>query len=132
MPGSHLWGNEPVDGATKRDSFSAKRGLSLATQKAPRNDGVQAAMPAGSLMVAKGTLWHRGGANHTKHRRLIVTPQYCAGWVRQLENMALATSKESTLAVSERTRELMGYNIHDAFMGYVNGMHPRRVLGLQD
>jgi hypothetical protein len=28
----------------------------------------------------------------------------------------------------KRVRELIGYNIHQAFMGYVDGMHPEKSL----
>ena len=55
-----------------------------------RADAVKLAMPSGSLAITKGTLWHRGGANRSDRPRLTITPQYCAGWVRQLENMCLA------------------------------------------
>ena len=63
--------------------------------------------------------------------RLIITPQYCPGWARPLENMTLATSQEKVAKMPKRLRELLGYNIHAAFMGYVNGEHPDRVLGLK-
>ena len=81
-------------------------------------------------MIAKGTLWHRGGANRSDKPRLIVTPQYCSGWARQLENMTIAVPKETVTKLPRRTRELIGYNIHDIFMGYVDGVHPDRALGL--
>jgi ectoine hydroxylase-related dioxygenase (phytanoyl-CoA dioxygenase family) len=28
----------------------------------------------------------------------------------------------------ERARELIGYSIHPPFMGYVDGVHPKRLL----
>ena len=28
----------------------------------------------------------------------------------------------------ERVQELVGYSIHEPFMGYVDGMHPNRLL----
>jgi hypothetical protein len=31
----------------------------------------------------------------------------------------------------ERARELIGYSIHPPFMGYVDGVHPRRLLRTQ-
>lgn len=79
-------------------------------------------------MIAKGTLWHRGGANTSGQSRLIITPQYCSGWARQLENMLLSVAPENAVKLSERARELIGYSIHPPFMGYVDGMHPRRKL----
>lgn len=85
-------------------------------------------MPAGSLMIAKGTLWHRGGANRSNQPRLIITPQYCPGWTRTLENMSLAVPPAIAATLPERARELIGYSIHPPFMGYVDGMHPSRVM----
>ena len=85
-------------------------------------------MPSGSLAITKGTLWHRGGANRSGRARLIITPQYCAGWVRQLENMCLAVRAEIASTLPERVRELIGYSIHPPFMGHVDGLHPKRLL----
>ena len=59
---------------------------------------------------------------------MIITPQYCAGWVRLLENMVLAVPPEIAATLPERARELLGYSIHPPFMGYVDGVHPKRRL----
>jgi ectoine hydroxylase-related dioxygenase (phytanoyl-CoA dioxygenase family) len=80
------------------------------------------------LAIAKGTLWHRGGANLSDRPRLIITPQYCAGWVRQLENMTLAVPAELAKKLPERACELIGYSIHPPFMGHVDGVHPKRLM----
>jgi ectoine hydroxylase-related dioxygenase (phytanoyl-CoA dioxygenase family) len=115
IPRSHLWGSErPTDEHPKGD----------------HPDRIKVTMPAGSLMIAKGTLFHRGGANQTDKPRLIITPQYCPGWARPLEQMTLAVTRKTAAKLPKRVRELIGYNIHAAFMGYVNGQHPDRILGL--
>ena len=59
------------------------------------------------------------GANTSSASRLIVTPQYCAGWVRQIENLTLSTPPEIAAALPRRLRELIGY---------VDGVHPERRL----
>lgn len=83
-------------------------------------------------MIMKSSVFHRGGANRSEKARLIVTPQYCAGWARQLENMAIAVSPQKAAKLPKRVRELIGYSIHDFFMGYVDGVHPDRALGLKE
>ncbi|QFT76785.1 phytanoyl-CoA dioxygenase family protein [Erythrobacter sp. THAF29] len=127
IPGSHLWGEERPEGASAPEDFL--------TGKTDKEDGVgnvegaiKATMPAGSLMLAKGTLWHRGGANRSNDRRLIVTPQFCMGWCRPLEQQLLAVPPEKAAKLPERVQEMLGYSIHEPFMGYVDGMHPKRVL----
>ena len=89
---------------------------------------MKALMPAGSLMLAKGTLWHRGGANRSDAPRLLITPQYCPGWTRQLENMAIAVPPAIAKTLPQRAQELLGYSIRPPFMGYVDGRHPLRSL----
>ncbi len=130
IPGSHLWDEQRFEGAAKPADF-----INTAPNADPdagdRPDAVKLMMPSGSLAIAKGTLWHRGGANRSDRPRLIITPQYYAGWVRQLENMALAVPAELAEKLPERARELIGYSIHPPFMGYVDGVHPRRLLGTQ-
>ncbi len=107
IPGSHRWGDERPD---DRD-----------------HEAVTVTMPAGSVVVFAGTLWHRGGANDSDANRLAVTPQYCEPWARQLENMILAVGPRAA-DYSDRIKAMLGYSITPPFMGYVDGMHPLRTL----
>lgn len=109
IPGSHLWTGE----APSADD--------------PRRQMVT--MRAGSVVVFHGSLYHRGGANRSDKPRLAITPQYCQPWLRQLENMPLAVPPPVASRLSERTQELLGYSIREpGFMGYVDGVHPKRLL----
>jgi ectoine hydroxylase-related dioxygenase (phytanoyl-CoA dioxygenase family) len=128
IPGSHLWDEHKFEGAAEPVEFTSKAAPKDDLDFGNRPDAVKLAMPSGSLAIAKGTLWHRGGANRSERPRLIITPQYCAGWVRQIENMALAIPAEVAEKLPARARELIGYSIHPPFMGYVDGVHPRRLL----
>ena len=125
IPGSHLWDGEIIQGAFKQEDLASK---GADRDSGDRADAVKLVMPSGSLAITKGTLWHRGGANRSDRPRLIITPQYCAGWLRQLENMVLAVPAETAEKLPERARELIGYSIHPPFMGYVDGVHPRKAL----
>jgi ectoine hydroxylase-related dioxygenase (phytanoyl-CoA dioxygenase family) len=121
------------------DDFTAENG---ATQLIPRShrwgddapppkseDAISICMPAGSVVVLAGTLVHRGGASTGGATRLGVTPQYCQPWLRQLENMPLAVPPEKARGLSPRVQELLGYSIAEpSFMGYVNGLHPKRLV----
>lgn len=102
VPGSHRWAGE-------------RPGADV--------DLVAVEMPAGSLVVFLGTLWHRGGTNRTDRPRLGITPQYCEPWARQQENMILAVGSAAA-SMPPRLQELLGYSIHPPFMGHVNGRHP--------
>lgn len=110
IPGSHLWG--PDEQATPDD---------------PRAVKVQ--MTAGSAVLFAGTTVHRGGAHRGTGTRLGITPQYCEPWIRQIENLPLAVPPEIARGYSERVQELLGYDIFEpTFIGYVDGMHPKRLL----
>ncbi len=88
-----------------------------------------AEMPAGSLMVYVGSLWHGGGANRTDATRLGVAMEYAASWLRPQETHLLAVPPELARTLPPRLRELLGYNVYPPFLGYVDGRHPERVLG---
>ena len=110
IPGSHLWG--PDESAAPDDSRAVK-----------------VTMRAGSAVLFAGTLVHRGGAHRGTSTRLGITPQYCQPWVRQIENLPLAVPPDIARGYSERVQELLGYDIFEpTFIGYVDGMHPKRLI----
>jgi hypothetical protein len=97
----------------------------------PSEDGAdicKVVMPAGSVLLFVGTTWHGGGANESNAPRLCVSAQYCAPWCRQQENFSLSVSRERARRSSEHLQRMLGYSIHPPFMGFVNGMHPKRLL----
>lgn len=107
VPGSHRW--EPGRTATEEETTAA-------------------VMPAGSVLIYVGNLIHGGGANTTDAPRLGVILEYAASWLRPQENHVLAVPQEIVRELPERLQELLGYNIHPPFLGYVDGRHPRRSL----
>ena len=126
LPYSHQWESPDIVGRLEDEHFEQRSALSEHPEAGI--DRVKATMKAGSLMIMRSDVWHRGGANQTNEDRLIVTPQYCAGWARPLETMLLAVPPEIVARLPSRTQALLGYSIHTPFMGYVDGMHPSRVL----
>ncbi|MFN0148830.1 MAG: phytanoyl-CoA dioxygenase family protein [Dehalococcoidia bacterium] len=88
---------------------------------------IQAVMPAGSLCIFVGSLFHAGGANRSDRPRLGVILEYCAGWLRPQENHYLAVPRETARELPERLQQLLGYEVH-GLLGNVDGRHPRRVL----
>jgi ectoine hydroxylase-related dioxygenase (phytanoyl-CoA dioxygenase family) len=108
VPGSHRW--EPGRVPTAEDPV------------------LTATMSPGSVMFYLGSLWHGGGANRTGRPRLGVILEYAAAWLRPQENHCLAVPRGIVRQLPERLQELLGYNIYPPFLGYVDGVHPRRVL----
>jgi ectoine hydroxylase-related dioxygenase (phytanoyl-CoA dioxygenase family) len=108
IPGSHQWDDEQ-----QPKGEDARR--------------VTVTMPAGSAVVFMGTLWHRGGANRSSAPRCAISPQYCEPWARQQEAMMLAVGPAAA-RYSPRIRSMLGYSIHPPFMGFVDGVHPERLL----
>lgn len=128
IPGSHLWNETLGNDLMSSNAFEQREIGDINVDPAPHPDAIKVTMPAGSLMLAKGTLYHRGGANKSDAKRLILTPQYSPGWVRPLENMILSTPPEVAATLPKRVLELIGYSIHPPFMGYVDGQHPQKAL----
>ena len=124
IPGSHLWGDDAPVGTALHTVF--EQGGVGAPESHP--DLQPVIMPAGSLMLTMGTLWHRGGANRSAAPRLLITPQYCVAWGRQMESMLLSVPPATVARYPERVQQLLGYSIHPPFMGHANGVHPARTL----
>jgi len=108
VPGSHRWGDErPGDDA----------------------EPLNVCMPAGSLLIFLGTLFHGGGDNTSDRSRLGITIQYCPGWARQQENYILSVPAKTVRQLSPTLQALLGYSLYPPFMGHVDGRHPLKSLG---
>lgn len=91
---------------------------------------VPAEMPAGSVMIFHGSLWHGGGANQTSDQwRLGVNLQYCAGYIRPQQCAYLGIPREITETFSDRLLKLCGYSLYKGIMGHIDGHSPAVVLG---
>ena len=125
---SHNWTEDKTIALIEVEKLMDPRDRDPNHDPQPRTDTFKVPMTSGSLLLVKSNVYHRGGANLSAASRLIVTPQYCTGWARQLENMALAIPPDTVRTLPKRVRELIGYSIHEAFMGYVDGVHPEKSL----
>ncbi|MCD9624536.1 phytanoyl-CoA dioxygenase family protein [Rhabdothermincola salaria] len=85
---------------------------------------VEATMPAGSVLVYNGSVWHGGGENRSDARRMGLVSNYCAGWVRHEENQLLALSPEQVAAFPPRLRRMVGYGIYRGLIGHVDQVDP--------
>jgi ectoine hydroxylase-related dioxygenase (phytanoyl-CoA dioxygenase family) len=113
IPGSHRWDRVP-----RSDEWGELEPL-----------GRKLLLRPGSVAVFPGTLYHRSGANRSRGKRLGLTIQYCQPWLRQLENLMLATPPELAARYSTRIQELVGYSlVAGTFVGYVDGRHPRKLI----
>jgi ectoine hydroxylase-related dioxygenase (phytanoyl-CoA dioxygenase family) len=96
---------------------------------APAVEPVPLEMPAGSVMVFHGSLWHGGGANTTTGEwRLGINVQYCPGFVRQQQNPYLSIPHELAATFPDRLLELLGYRLYKGIMGHVDGRSPGEVV----
>ena len=108
VPGSHLSDHSPDYGAPY--------------------DSIAAEMPAGSVLIWHGSLWHGGGANDTDMPRVGIAMNYCAGYIRQQENQQLGLPRETVEHFSPRLRELVGYGVYNMLIGHINKQSPAQLL----
>jgi hypothetical protein len=109
IPGSHLRDHSPEYGK--------------------HYDSIPAEMKKGSVLVWHGSLWHGGGANRTKERRVGIAMNYCAGFIRQQENQQLGIPREIARGFSPRLRELVGYSVYRMLIGHIDKQSPVELLG---
>ena len=91
-------------------------------------ESVAAEMPAGSVLVWHGSLWHGGGANRTSRRRVGIAMNYCAGFLRQQENQQLGIPREMVREFSPRLQELVGYGLYNGLIGHIDKRVPAELL----
>jgi hypothetical protein len=117
--------------------FTADNGATRIVPGSHRWDGTRqpldvectpCAMPAGSVVVFLGTLWHGAGGNRSTAPRLAATCQYCEPWLRTQVNYSLEMQPAVAGALDRNLQRMLGYSIHPPFLGMVDGMHPLRAL----
>ncbi len=91
-------------------------------------ESIPAEMPAGSVLVWHGSLWHGGGANRTSRRRVGIAMNYCAGFLRQQENQQLGIPREMVREFSPRLQELVGYGLYNGLIGHIDKRVPAELL----
>lgn len=119
------------------DDFTAANGATVLFPGSHRWNGrdhsadarpVQAVMPAGSVLVWRGSVSHGGGPNRTDRWRLGLVIEYVAGWLRSHENVQASIPTDVARKLPARLQELIGYHLHPPYLGFVDGRHPRKVL----
>ncbi len=100
VPGSHRW---PAD------------------RRATEAEVAQAAMPQGSVVVWLGKTLHGLGTNATDRPRTGLFFSFSVGWLRQEENQYLAVPVDIAKDLPERLQQLLGYQAHGTFLGWVDG-----------
>ena len=81
-------------------------------------------MPAGSVVLWRGSALHGGGANTTAFSRTGIVMSYCLGWLRQAENQYLAAPPKTARSMPAALRTLIGYGIHSPSLGHYEGQDP--------
>jgi len=89
---------------------------------------IPAVMPKGSVCFVLGTEYHGGGANRSDERRWALTINYCAGAMRQQENLMLGTPKALAATFSRELQDLIGYRMTKRKVGHFDASDPRLLL----
>lgn len=89
---------------------------------------LQIEMAAGSVLFYDANLWHGGGENRSRTRRLGIVANYCAGYLRQEECQLLALSRERVAGFPPRLRRLVGYGTYRGLLGHVDQQSPERLV----
>ena len=110
---------EARNGATRVIPGSHRFADRLAFQEA---DTEPAEMPAGSVLLYTGSLYHGGGANRSESTRIGVNITYARSWLRQEENQYLSVPPELARTLPEPLLRLMGYARGAYALGYVDDL----------
>ncbi|HRD45648.1 MAG TPA: phytanoyl-CoA dioxygenase family protein [Caulobacter sp.] len=85
----------------------------------PTDDEITwAEMPAGSVLIYTGTVFHGGGANVSDEDRVGLNITYTLGWLRQEENQYLSCPPEIARTFPEPLQKMLGYDLGSYALGY--------------
>ncbi len=98
----------------------------------PNAEPIIGEMPAGSVLIYDGSLWHGGGESTLKDaRRRCINNIFTRPWLRQQDNMYLSLTRERVLSAHKVMQRLLGYWIHGSTLGVVNGDAPLKAMAEQ-
>lgn len=78
----------------------------------------QAVMPAGSVLLYTGSVFHGGGENRSESDRIGVNLTYSLAWLRQEENQFLSCPPEIARELPDALQDLLGYTVGSYALGY--------------
>ena len=118
------------------DDFSVANGATLvvpgshqhAIGKPGPDQAVPVEMPAGSVLLFSGRLYHGSGANTSTQPRLGVVIDYQQPWLRPCEAHTLSADSAQVRQLPQRLQELLGFNQASPYLGLIHGRHPREWL----
>lgn len=85
----------------------------------PTDDQIgYAEMPAGSVLIYSGGVFHGGGANQSNGDRIGINITYTLGWLRQEENQYLSCPPEIAKTLDPELQALIGYAMGSYALGY--------------
>lgn len=84
------------------------------------SDTEPAEMTKGSVLFYTGSIYHGGGANHSKDIRTGINITYNVSWLRQEENQYLSVPQEVARTLPVDLLRLMGYRLGAYALGYVD------------
>jgi ectoine hydroxylase-related dioxygenase (phytanoyl-CoA dioxygenase family) len=90
--------------------------------KFAEGDSEPAEMPAGSVLLYTGKLYHGGGANRSDAVRRGINLTYAVSWLRQEENQYLSVPPEIARELPDPLLKLMGYARGAYALGYVDDL----------
>ncbi|WP_092529662.1 phytanoyl-CoA dioxygenase family protein [Amycolatopsis arida] len=117
--------------------FTAENGATLVIprshhwddERPPRySEAFSSAMPAGSVLIWLGGVYHCGGANTSDKPRTSLTVSFDLGNLRQEENQFLAVPRETVLQLPEEVRRLLGYDLCPPGVGWNEMQDPYLLL----
>lgn len=108
-----------ANGATRVVPGSHRREDRLQLTQA---DTLPAEMPAGSVLIYTGALYHGAGSNRSNSTRYGANLTYSASWLRQEENQYLAVPAEVARTFDEPLLRLIGYARGAYALGYVDDL----------
>ena len=126
--GRHLAGLEPqLNTIWALTDFTRENGATCVipgsvtwddNRKATPAEMTYAEMPAGSVLVYTGGVFHGGGSNTSDADRIGLNITYGLGWLRQEENQYLSCPPEIARTLDSALQDLMGYALGSFAMGY--------------